>query len=287
VVLVSAAAGAALFAVSDNFLLLAGWALIGLGVAASLTSGLKALVLWLPKDRIPLLNGLMIMLGALGAVTATSPAELLLVSVGWRGLFELLTVVSAGCAILIYFVAPEAESPTPVTIGAVAVGLRTVYADPRFWRLAPLSATCIGTAWALQGLWTAPWLSGCACEHRDARPRFASGACGKDFTMFCEVRAAAFGQKRKSGPAILTSVLPSTADIRQRGGHVRKVPTTDMALSMTPSARARQGPAQGDATINSNYRHSDSAPIHPVARSILRTGTPEPRVKLLLLEMGH
>ena len=92
VVLVAAAAGAALFAVSDNFLLpLAGRPLIGLGVAASLTSGLKALVLWFPKDRIPLLNGLMIMLGALGAVTATSPAELLLVSVGWRGLFELLT----------------------------------------------------------------------------------------------------------------------------------------------------------------------------------------------------
>ena len=37
--------------------------------------------------------------------------------------------------------------------------LKTVYADPRFWRLAPLSATCIGTAWALQGLWAAPWLS--------------------------------------------------------------------------------------------------------------------------------
>jgi MFS family permease len=39
------------------------------------------------------------------------------------------------------------------------VGLKTIYADPRFWRLAPLSATCIGTAWALQGLWAAPWLS--------------------------------------------------------------------------------------------------------------------------------
>jgi MFS family permease len=37
--------------------------------------------------------------------------------------------------------------------------LKTVYADPRFWRLAPLSATCIGTAWALQGLWATPWLS--------------------------------------------------------------------------------------------------------------------------------
>jgi MFS family permease len=33
-----------------------------------------------------------------------------------------------------------------------------IYADPRFWRLAPLSAACIGTAWSLQGLWAAQWL---------------------------------------------------------------------------------------------------------------------------------
>ena len=36
-------------------------------------------------------------------------------------------------------------------------GLREIYTDPHFWRLAPLSATTIGTAWALQGLWAAPW----------------------------------------------------------------------------------------------------------------------------------
>ncbi len=40
------------------------------------------------------------------------------------------------------------------------------------------------------------------------------------------------GQTRKSGDAILTSVLPSRADIRQRGGHVRKVPTTDIQLRL-------------------------------------------------------
>ena len=159
-VLLAAAGGAALFAASDNFLLLiVGRALIGLGVAAALTAGLKALVLWFPRDRVPLLNGLMIMLGALGAVTATMPAEYLLVSIGWRGLFELLAVASAGCTILVYFFVPEAAAPTPVGNGAAAVGLRTVYADPRFWRLAPLSATCIGTAWALQGLWAAQWFT--------------------------------------------------------------------------------------------------------------------------------
>src|SRR4030081_3699457 len=56
---------------------------------------------------------------------------------------------------MIYLIVPEA---TPVPSGAVSAGLRKVYADPRFWRVAPLSAGCIGTAWALQGLWAAQWL---------------------------------------------------------------------------------------------------------------------------------
>jgi MFS family permease len=159
-VMLAAALGAALFAVSDNFwLLLGGRALIGLGVAASLTAGLKALVLWFPRERLPLLNGMMVMLGGLGALTATLPAEFLLVSVGWRGLFELLAFVSAGCALVIYLVVPEMPAAKSATGEATPVSLKTVYADPRFWRMAPLSAACIGTAWALQGLWAAPWLS--------------------------------------------------------------------------------------------------------------------------------
>jgi MFS family permease len=159
-VMIAAALGAALFAVSDNFwLLLGGRALIGFGVAASLTAGLKALVLWFPRERVPLLNGLMIMLGALGALTATLPAEFLLVSVGWRALFELLAIASAGCALVIYLVVPGMPAAILGAGRPITGGLKTVYADPRFWRLAPLSATCIGTAWALQGLWAAPWLS--------------------------------------------------------------------------------------------------------------------------------
>ncbi|MBV9564203.1 MAG: MFS transporter, partial [Bradyrhizobium sp.] len=36
---------------------------------------------------------------------------------------------------------------------------RTIYTDPRFWKIAPLSATCVGSAWALQGLWASPWMA--------------------------------------------------------------------------------------------------------------------------------
>jgi len=39
-----------------------------------------------------------------------------------------------------------------------AATLKTVYSDARFWRIAALSATSIGSPWALQFLWAAPWV---------------------------------------------------------------------------------------------------------------------------------
>jgi MFS family permease len=155
--LLAAASGAALFAASDDFLvLLAARALMGLGVAGALNAGLKALVVWFPKDQLPVLNGFMVMLGALGAVTATLPADLLLASIGWRGLFALFAAATFGCAAAIYLVVPDTAK---AATGTAAATLYAVYTDPRFWRVVPLSATTIGTAWALQGLWTAQWLT--------------------------------------------------------------------------------------------------------------------------------
>lgn len=159
VLLVIAAGGAALFGASDGFLsLLAGRALIGLGVAAALAAGLKATVLWFPRERIALVNGWMVMLGALGAVTATAPSEWLLAWIGWRELFEWLAMATAIAAGAVYFLVPEAVPSPSAANSRPFAGLREIYTDPRFWRLAPLSATTIGTAWALQGLWAAPWL---------------------------------------------------------------------------------------------------------------------------------
>jgi MFS family permease len=160
VVLVFAAGGAALFGASDGFLsLLAGRALIGLGVAAALTAGLKATVLWFPKERVALVNGWMVMLGGLGAVTATTPAEWALSWIGWRDLFEWLAMAATVIAATVYLFVPDAAPAASANDRRPFAGLREIYADSRFWRLAPLSATTIGTAWALQGLWAAPWLS--------------------------------------------------------------------------------------------------------------------------------
>jgi sugar phosphate permease len=77
-----------------------------------------------------------------------------------RDLFGLLTIMTVVTAGLIYFVVPErgealkssASSGRPLT-------LRSIFSDPRFLRIAPLSATCIGSSRAMQSLWAASWLS--------------------------------------------------------------------------------------------------------------------------------
>jgi Major Facilitator Superfamily len=97
--------------------------------------------------------------GALGAVTATIPSEWLLASIGWRGLFELLVVTTAGAAAVVYLLVPEVPLRAKMPNQRPFAGLKTIYSDPRFWRLAPLAANTIGTAWALQSLWAASWLA--------------------------------------------------------------------------------------------------------------------------------
>jgi MFS family permease len=155
--LLVAAVGAAMFARSNQFAaLVVGRALIGFGVAGALIAGLKAILSWFPKERIPLFNGCFIMLGTLGAVCATSPAAWLLAYIGWRGLLDVMAGVTAATALIVFLVVPDAP---PHNVPSSSSGLRAIFSDRRFWRLAPLSTMCISTAWAVQGLWAAPWLA--------------------------------------------------------------------------------------------------------------------------------
>jgi sugar phosphate permease len=161
VLLVIAAGGATLFGNASSFPeLLVARGMIGLGVAGSLMAGLKTIVTWFPRERVALANGWMIMLGSLGAVTATAPTDWLLNYIGWRSLFEILTIGTFTVAGLIYMVVPERAAESQIVTSArKPLTLWSIYSDPRFLRVAPLSAACIGSSWALQSLWAAAWLT--------------------------------------------------------------------------------------------------------------------------------
>src|SRR5947207_2878459 len=138
VLLVMAAGGATLFGTATGFSeLLVARAMIGLGVAASLMAGLKAVVIWFPKERIALVNGCMIMLGSLGAVTATAPTDWVLDWIGWRSLFELLTFATIAIAAFTYLAVPQdATNEAASTTSRQQLTLWSVYSDARFLRLA-------------------------------------------------------------------------------------------------------------------------------------------------------
>ena len=131
--------------------------MIGLGVATILIAGLKSIAVWFPSNKIATANGLLVSFGALGAITATEPVGFLIDEFGWRLVHLGLAVAAVFCAIVIFAIVPEPRRKTPRRESSAT--LHAIYSDRRFWKLAPLSAACVGTAWAMQGLWAAPWLS--------------------------------------------------------------------------------------------------------------------------------
>ena len=157
--LLLASAGALVFALADGMVvLLMGRGLLALGVALALMAGFKAIVVWFPPSHVVVANGWLVMLGALGAVSATAPAAFLVQSVGWRGLFAVLAGMSALAALLVLIVVPDQTPGRTTRSTGRTGGVWIAYRDSRFWRIAPLSAVGVGTSWSLQGLWAASWL---------------------------------------------------------------------------------------------------------------------------------
>lgn len=159
--LLVAAAGAALFAVAESFaLLLAARALIGFGVSAALMGSFKANALWFPADRIPLMNNLIGACGAVGAISATRPVEILLHVAGWRDIFAGLAVLTVIVSLAILLLVPEkpGSAQTEESFGAQLKGYAEVARDPYFWRIALIFAIAHTAFLIYQTLWADPWL---------------------------------------------------------------------------------------------------------------------------------
>jgi MFS family permease len=161
VLLATAALGAFVFASGDSILtLFIGRALIGLGVSGGLMSSFKAIVLWFPRERLPLVNGLFMSFGGLGALSATGPVEIALGFTDWRGVYAGVGVATAVVAATIFLLTPEkAESKATEGLASQFKGLLEVYRDRLFWRIAPVACTGAAAGLSIQTLWIGPWLS--------------------------------------------------------------------------------------------------------------------------------
>lgn len=160
VLLIVAAAGTAIFALAGSLaLLMLGRAMIGLGTSACLMAAFTAYALWLPKDRLPAVNGYQMVAGGIGALIGTTPIEFIEAALGWRGVFWVLTGVALAMAIIVYTVVPRRKEAHhgSETLRQTIGGIRQVFWSPLFWRVAPLCVTSQAAFLGIQSLWLGPW----------------------------------------------------------------------------------------------------------------------------------
>jgi predicted MFS family arabinose efflux permease len=133
----------------------------GMGISAGLIAILKVNTQWYPKERVAGLTGLGIFVGALGSVSATLPAQLLVPLLGWRGVFLLLAAMAVAVSAWIFLSVPD-RGPGPAarrrSLALEAGEFGRIFAHSAFLRLAPAIALLSAMNFTYQGLWAGPWL---------------------------------------------------------------------------------------------------------------------------------
>lgn len=160
IMLLFAMLGALIFARADSVASLwLGRGLIGLGVSACLMTAFKAFVIWLPAQRLPLVNGLQLAAGGIGALSATAPVEMALQLTDWRGIFNLLAGATIFSALLLFSLVPkQAIETNQESIKTQLKGYVQIFKSPIFYAVAPISFLAQANFISLQSLWIGQWL---------------------------------------------------------------------------------------------------------------------------------
>lgn len=158
--LVIAALGAIVFAMADGLTgLIAGRAMIGLGVSACLMGAFKAFRQWFAPERLPLLQGLIMAAGGLGVMTSTVPVEAALLVTDWRGVFIGLGGVTLVVCVVLFLSVPERGAEgAPEPLHQQMRGVASVFTSRFFWAVVPTAMVAQSIYMSMQGLWAGPWL---------------------------------------------------------------------------------------------------------------------------------
>lgn len=160
VLIIIAAIGAVIFALGRDWpTLLLGRTIMGIGAAGGLMTSLQAVTLWFPAPRWPIFNGLVMSIGTLGTLAATSPTQLLLDVTDWHTVLVGVALLSFFGSALLFMAVPEKRRDgPPASLGEQLQGMAAIYRDRLFWRFAPLYLSTTGSTMAFQSLWAGPWL---------------------------------------------------------------------------------------------------------------------------------
>ena len=163
--LVLAVLGGTLFTLAPTWpLLLTGRALMGAGFGVMLIGSMVVIARWFPPDRFSTLSSLVLSIGLIGNLLATTPLAWAAGTIGWRPVFGAVVAFTALAALAVWLIVRDAPpghpflSRKPESPAEMLRGLTEVFRNPALPRILTLNFCNYACTFTVQGLWGGPFL---------------------------------------------------------------------------------------------------------------------------------
>ncbi|WP_375414435.1 MFS transporter [uncultured Bradyrhizobium sp.] len=163
--LVLATIGGAVFTLAPGWpILLTGRVLMGCGFGVMLIGSMVVISRWFPADRFSTVTAMVMSIGLLGNLVATTPLAWASQAIGWRGVFGAAVVFTALAAVAVGLVVRDAPpghpflARTPEPPRQMLHGLLEVLRNPRLRPILALNFCNYACTFTVQGLWGGPFL---------------------------------------------------------------------------------------------------------------------------------
>jgi sugar phosphate permease len=159
--------GALVFSWADSLALgLTGRVLLGAGMACNLMGTFKLLTLWFSPRQFATLMGVVIAIGTVGNMVATTPLVILVEKIGWRAGFQLIAGLTFLLTFIFYLVVREPPEDSPQRqISGLSISLQDVFGNIQllfkqkdYWIISFGTLVRYGVYAAFQALWAGPFL---------------------------------------------------------------------------------------------------------------------------------
>ena len=145
-------------------ILLTGRVLMGAGFGVMLIGSMVVISRWFPPDRFSTLTAVVLSIGLLGNLAATTPLAWASQAVGWRVVFGAVVVFTALGTVAVWLVVRDAPPGHPFLARApepprqMLQGLMEVLRNPRLKPILALNFCNYACTFTVQGLWGGPFL---------------------------------------------------------------------------------------------------------------------------------
>jgi MFS family permease len=159
--------GAVVFSWADSLALgVMGRVLLGAGMACNLMGTFKLLTLWFSPRKFATLMGVVIAIGTVGNMVATTPLVILVENIGWRAGFQLIATINLLLTLVFYVVVcdppvnlPDNQGPgSSISLHDVFGNMQLLFKQKDYWIISFSTLVRYGVLAAFQALWAGPYL---------------------------------------------------------------------------------------------------------------------------------